>query len=68
MKRSPTLQATGPSILRIGFDPEQVRKLTADQLQEFVRWHVARVLTGESSATIEWERLGFRVSVRPWEK
>lgn len=67
-KPTPTLHATGPSILRIGFDPAEFAKLLPDQQQEFVRWHVARVLRGESSAVDEWERLGLKVSLVPWAR
>ncbi|WP_300974854.1 hypothetical protein [Sphingomonas sp. LHG3406-1] len=63
-----TLQATGPSILRIGFDPAAFAKLLPDQQQEFVRWYVARVLKGETSAVEEWERLGLKVDLRPWQR
>lgn len=63
-----TLRAAGPSVLRIGFDPEQWRKLLPDQRQEFVRWHVDRLLAGEPSAVEEWERLGLKVDLRPWRR
>lgn len=62
----PILQAHGLSLLQIGFDPEQFAKLLPDQQQEFVRYHVARVLAGASSASEEWERLGLRVNLKPW--
>ena len=62
------LKAEGPSILRIGFDPEEFRKLLPDQQQEFVRWHVVRVLTGKASAVEEWERMGLKVDLRPWKR
>ncbi|GAA4015421.1 hypothetical protein GCM10022280_12700 [Sphingomonas swuensis] len=65
---SPILKAEGPSILRIGFDPAEFAKLLPDQRQELVRWHVARVLSGEESASEEWTRLGLRVELRPWEE
>jgi hypothetical protein len=35
------LKATGPSVLRSGFDPAEYARLLPDQQQEFVRWHVA---------------------------
>lgn len=63
-----SLKADGPSILRIGFDPEEFAKLLPDQQQEFVRWHVVRVLSGATSAVDAWENVGLKVDIRPWRE
>lgn len=62
---SKTLHADGPNILRIGFTPEQWRALLPDQRQQLF-YHFNRVLSGETSAVSEWEFLGLRVDVKPW--
>lgn len=59
------LKATEPSILRIGFDPEQIAKLHPTQVDD-IAYHLARILRGEGSAASEWEHVGLRVSLTPW--
>jgi hypothetical protein len=61
------VKATGPSILRVGFDPESFKALREAQ-KEHVVYHLTRILAGEGSAASEWEYLGMKVSVVPWER
>lgn len=61
----PILKASGPSVLRIGFDPHQLASLRKEQVDDLA-YHLIRVLRGEGSAVSEWEHLGLRVDLRPW--
>ena len=60
-----TLRASGPSILRIGFDPDEIASLRPEQRQD-IAYHLVRLLSGEGSAQSEWEHAGMRVDLRPW--
>jgi hypothetical protein len=46
------LKADGPSILRIGFDPERLSELRGTKVED-IAYHIARVLTGEARAVVE---------------
>jgi len=60
------LKATGKSVLRIGFDPNEIAKLRAEQRSDLA-YHLARILAGEGSAESEWEHVGIKVDLRPWQ-
>lgn len=62
------LKAEGPTIVMIAVDPAEWRKLLPDQRQEFARWHIDRVLAGETSAISEWEAMGLKVALREWKR
>jgi hypothetical protein len=61
------VKATGPSILRIGFDPEKFAKLRPEQKTHVV-YHLTRILEGEDSAVLEWEYFDMKVDLRPWQR
>ena len=61
------LKAEGPSILRIGFDPGRLGRLRHEEVGD-IAYHIARVLTGEASAVLEWERNGMKVDLRAWNR
>ena len=61
------LKAEGPSILRVGFDPAEFRKLLPDQQQQFA-YHILRLFRGEGTAESEWGYMGLKVDLRPWTK
>lgn len=61
------LKATGPSVLRIGFDPDRVASLRPEMRQD-IAYHLARVLAGEGSAEDEWAHFGLRVALQPWHQ
>jgi hypothetical protein len=60
------IKANGPSILRIGFDPQKFRSLSQSE-QDHVVYHLTRLLSGEASAVLEWDHLGMKVDVVPWK-
>ncbi len=64
---SEILKATGPGILRIGFDPDQLASLRHEQVSDLA-YHLIRVLQGQSSAASEWEHLGLKVRLDPWPR
>ena len=64
-KPSPILRASGPSVLRIGFDPSEIAKLGPEQVTDVV-YHLAGILRGEGSAASEWGHIGMKVDLRPW--
>lgn len=59
------LMATEPSMLRIGFDPNKMAGLRAEQVSDLA-YHLTRVLLGQGSAESEWTHLGLKVDLRPW--
>ena len=61
------VRATGPSIVRIGVDPVRFMALTHSD-REHIIYHLDRVLSGEASATMEWEHYGMKVDVISWKR
>jgi hypothetical protein len=64
-EKSPTIKAEGPSIVRVGFDPERIAKLRPTEVSD-IAYHIARVIRGEASANTAWEHWGMKVDVIPW--
>ncbi len=60
------VRATGPSIVRIGVEPERYRALRQSERDQIL-YHLDRVLGGEASAVTEWERAALKIDVVPWK-
>jgi hypothetical protein len=58
------LKANGPSVAVIHFDALKVVSLRRDEV-DHLAYHVTRLLTGERTASAEWEHLGMKIEVGP---
>ncbi len=56
--------ASGPSTAIIHFDPRRLASLR-DTEQSDLTYHMVRLLTGQRTAEVEWERHGIVVEVEP---
>lgn len=55
-------EAHGPSRALIRFDPDRISKLRPEQISDLA-YQVARLLTGQRSAAMEWAHVGFSMTV-----
>jgi hypothetical protein len=55
------MKATGPSVLTIKFDPDQVQFISGQA--ESLAYHLERLLTGKETADSEWTHLGLEAAV-----